>query len=76
MRITAIRKIPLRHPDYSSDLEDKSPEQLIGIMWQLALDAWSFMGKLDAEPRLQRHVFVLKRRRSQEAAHQTMIATH
>ena len=63
MRITAIRKIPLRHADYSNDLEGKSPEQLVGMMWQLALDAWSFMGKLDAEPRLQRHVVVLKRRR-------------
>jgi hypothetical protein len=63
MRITAVRKIPLRHPDYDDDLEDKSPEQLIGMMWQLALDAWSFMGKLDAEPRLQRHVVVLERRK-------------
>jgi hypothetical protein len=63
MRITVIRKIPLRHLDYSDDLEDKSPEQLIGMIWQLALDAWSFMGKLDAEPRLQRHVVVIKRRR-------------
>lgn len=29
-------------------------------MWQLALDAWSFKENLNAEPRLQRHVVVLR----------------
>jgi hypothetical protein len=33
----------------------------MGMMWKLALSAWSFKENIDAEPRLQRHVVVLKR---------------
>jgi len=62
MRRELIRKMPLHEANGGSDLRDKSPEQLIGMMWQLALNAWSFKEKLDAEPRLQRDVVVLKRR--------------
>ncbi len=57
-----IRKIPLHKADHADDLEGKSPQQLLGMMWQLALNAWSFKESLDVEPRLQRHVVVLKKR--------------
>ncbi len=61
-RSIPIRKAPL-HASDDDDLKDKSPAELLGMMWRLALDAWSFKDNLDAEPRLQRHVVVVKRRR-------------
>lgn len=63
MRSVLIRKTTLHNSDSHGDLKDKSPQQLIGMMWQLALNAWSFKENLHAEPRLQRHVIVLKRGR-------------
>jgi hypothetical protein len=63
MRKIVVKKMSLRDSDDGSDLKGKSPQQLIGMMWQLALNAWSFKENLNAEPRLQRHVVVLKRRR-------------
>ncbi len=64
METVLVRKTTLHDSDSNDDLKDKSPEQLIDMMWQLALDAWSFKENLNAEPRLQRHVIVLKRRKS------------
>lgn len=63
MRNILVRKSSSHHAGGDVDLKDKSPQQLIGMMWQLALDAWSFKENLNAEPRLQRNVIVLKRRR-------------
>lgn len=63
MRDVTVRKTSLRQAEQRNDLQGKSPHELIGMMWQLALDAWSFKGNVDAEPRLQRHVVVLKRGR-------------
>ena len=62
MRNILIRRSSLHDPDNESNLKDKSPQQLIGMMWQLTLNAWSFKENLNAEPRLQRHIVVLKRR--------------
>jgi hypothetical protein len=59
-----LRKSSLHNIEGAGDLKNKSPEQLLGMMWQLALNAWSFKENLNAEPRLQRDVVVLKRRRS------------
>jgi hypothetical protein len=64
MRNILVRKGVLRTADGAADLKDTSPEELLGMMWQLALDAWSFKENLNAEPRLQRHLVVLKRGRS------------
>lgn len=61
MKKSVIRKKSLRESD-DDDLKEKSPQHLIGMMWQLTLSAWSFREKLNVEPRLQRHVVVLKRR--------------
>jgi hypothetical protein len=63
MRDLSIKKMPLHQPDESNNLKNKTPQQLIGMMWQLALDAWAFKENLNAEPRLQRHIVVLKKRR-------------
>ena len=62
MREVSIRKVPLHESRESEDLKDKTPAERIGMMWQLAIDAWSFKENLDAEPRLQRHIVVLKKR--------------
>ncbi len=62
MRNILVRKVPLHKPDRADDLKGKSPQQLLGMMWQLALNAWSFKENLDVEPRLQRHIVVLKKR--------------
>lgn len=64
MRNIRIKKASLHEPDSGdgNDLKGKSPEQLIAMMWQLALDAWAFKENLNVEPRLQRHIVVLKRR--------------
>lgn len=59
-----VRKKGLHEADDADDLKGKSPAELIGMMWQLALDAWAFKENLNAEPRLQRHIVVLKRRGS------------
>ena len=44
------------------DLEKATPEECVGMMWQLALDAWAMMGDRDAESRLPRHVVRVVRR--------------
>ncbi|MBI5722732.1 MAG: hypothetical protein HZA50_02150 [Planctomycetes bacterium] len=31
------------------------------VVWRLTLDCWSFKEQINAEPRLQRHVVVLKK---------------
>jgi hypothetical protein len=63
MRSVLVRKTSLHDSDGDNDLKDKSPQELLGMMWQLALNAWSLKENLDAEPRLQRHVVVVKKRR-------------
>lgn len=59
-----IRKKHLHQASDDEDLKGKSPQQLIGMVWPLTLSAWSFREKIHVEPRLQRHVVVLKRRTS------------
>ena len=63
-RSIPVRKVSLHGPDGDDELRNKPPGELLGMMWQLALSAWTFKDNLDAEPRLQRHVVVVKRRRS------------
>ena len=63
MREVVIRKTKLHEAELINDLRDKSPEELVGMMWQLTLNAWSFKEIVNVEPRLQRHVVVLKRGR-------------
>ena len=63
MRNIIVRKRFLHEPDKHNDLKGKPPQELIGMMWQRALYAWAFKEPLNAEPRLQRHVVVLKRRK-------------
>jgi hypothetical protein len=39
MESVLVRKISRHDSDGDSDLKDKSPQELLGMMWQLALDA-------------------------------------
>ncbi|MEO7521352.1 MAG: hypothetical protein ABIW79_06000 [Gemmatimonas sp.] len=39
-----------------------SPAERMGMMWQLALDAWTFTGHHQPESRLSRHTLVIQRR--------------
>jgi hypothetical protein len=61
MKQIVIEKSKLHENKRKDDLKGRTPDELLGMMWQLALDAWSFKESLDAEPRLQRHLVVLKR---------------
>jgi hypothetical protein len=45
MRNITVRKSPLHEPHDSKDLKGKSPQQLIGMMWQPALNALGVQGK-------------------------------
>ena len=55
-----------RLSDLEPGLEGGSitPENGLGMMWQLTLDAWAFMKETHAESRLQRHVVRLVRGKS------------
>jgi len=56
VRNTTVRVTRLADQGKEPDLETTTAEERIGMMWQLTLDTWAFMGKPVAEPRLQRHV--------------------
>ena len=58
---TTVRIRALSEADKNDDLKGMPPSELLGMMWQLALSAWSFRMNLNAEPRLQRNVVVLNR---------------
>jgi hypothetical protein len=40
----------------------KTPEERIGVVWPLTLDAYAFSGSVDAESRLSRHIVRVHRR--------------
>ena len=58
----SIRTVNLHDQNSESDLAGMTPADRIGMMWQLALDAWAFMGEPVAEPGLQRHIVRILRR--------------
>jgi hypothetical protein len=45
-----------------TDLQHTTPAERLSMMWQLALDAWTFKGEVLAESRLPRHVVSVRRR--------------
>ena len=63
MKNITVRKASLRDSEAGGDLKGKPPGELLGMVWRLTLSAWSFKEELNAEPRLQRDVVVLKRGR-------------
>ena len=59
-----IRKQSIKDQGKEFDLINKTVSERIGMMWQLAQDAWAFKGESIAESRLQRHVVKILRRTS------------
>ena len=57
-----IRTRTAAEPDHEEDLKGMSADHMLGMMWQLALNAWSFKINLEQEPRLQRQVMVRTKR--------------
>lgn len=64
MREIQVTKSTLKESDARNDLKDKTPGELFEMVDQLTLDAWAFKENLNVEPRLQRHIVVVKSRRS------------
>ena len=58
MKVTKSRLV---ESDTRDDLKGKTPGELIEMVDQITLDAWAFKENLDVEPRLQRHIVVVKR---------------
>ena len=56
-----LRRTTLQETEH--DLAASTAEERLGMMWQLTLDAWAFMGESDAESRLPRHVTRVVRRK-------------
>ncbi len=55
-----------RLSDQGADVDLRAtttPAERIGMTWQLAMDAWAFMGEPLAESRLPRHVVRVVRRK-------------
>jgi hypothetical protein len=50
-----VRKTTLAEQDLDPEVDDMSPGERIGTMWQLALDAWAFTGKPVDQSRLPRY---------------------
>jgi hypothetical protein len=61
-RNVQVRKTSLK--EESDDLENTTAAERWAMMWQLALDAWAFRGETVAEPKLQRHIIRVYRRKS------------
>lgn len=53
-RVVRVRRLPDQEEE--SELNQTTPSERLSMMWQLALDAWAFMGESLAESRLPRHV--------------------
>jgi hypothetical protein len=57
-----IRIGSLYEQSKETDLENTTPAERLSMMWQLALDAWTFKGEVLAESRLPRHIVSVRRR--------------
>ncbi len=59
-----IRVMRSSEQDDAGDLrKSTTPEERWAMMWQLSLDAWAFKGEPIAEPKLQRHIVRLFKRK-------------
>ena len=55
-RDVTIRVHHLHDPDDQPEIAAMTPAERIGLMWQLAVDAWAFKGEPVGESRLPRHL--------------------
>lgn len=57
-----IRVLSVKDEGTGRDVAELTPGERMGLMWQLAVDAWTFKGEPEhAESRLQRHVVRVRR---------------
>ena len=57
-----VRVLPLADERAGSDMAELTAGERMDLMWQLAVDAWTFKGEPEhAESRLQRHVVRVRR---------------
>jgi len=57
-----VRVLSLADEGARSDVAELTPGERMALMWQLAVDAWTFKGEPEhAESRLQRHVVRVRR---------------
>lgn len=55
-RVTRVMRITsLREQGQETDLDFTTPAERLSMMWQLAQDAWAFMGEPIVKSRLSRH---------------------
>lgn len=58
----SVRIVGLHDKEQRRDYADASPAERVSVMWQLAVDAWTFMGEAErAQSPLQRDVVRIKR---------------
>jgi hypothetical protein len=63
-RNVTVRVTRLRDQGTESDLDGTTPAERIGMIWQLTLDAWAFMGDADLHAPMRRDIArVIRRRR-------------
>ncbi len=62
-RVIKVRKSRLQDQGKDDDLCDTTPADRLAMLWPLTLSAWSFKGEPRAEPRLQRHIVHIQRRK-------------
>ena len=59
-RTLRVRK--LTDQGHEPDLQQTTPAERLGMMWQLAVEGWAFKGEPVAESRLPRHAIRVVRR--------------
>ncbi len=58
---SVVRKTTLQDQD-DDGFVDATPAERMGMVWQMTLDAWSFMDPESAQSEFQRHVVRVERR--------------
>ena len=64
MNRSVVRKTTLQDQDDSGIIVDATPAERIGMVWQLTLDAWTFLDSNLAKSEFQRQVGRIERRGS------------
>ena len=64
MNRSVVRKTTLQDQDDSGIIVNATPAERIGMVWQLTLDAWTFLDSNLAKSEFQRQVGRIERRGS------------
>ncbi len=61
---SVVRKSSLQDQNDRGIIYDATPSERMGMVWQLTIDAWTFMDATSAKSEFQRHVGRVERRGS------------